>query len=190
MWSGTVGWFTSAAPQPLAFPPSLVWGTFLRVLHGAWVSSFRSRGEVPRGLSLQPRLQGLRVVDRLSSQAVCLRGEWSRRVSGGRGPACYRNRRRMSLSATMIMGKTERPGLPLVKVFPRSDGLPCQYVVFSFAPKGWFNEEKFSREKGNAHTEGNASAAGGAVSAAGGRTGWSSEVFPHFSLIGQVQAGG
>lgn len=42
----------------------------------------------------------------------------------------------MSLSATMIMGKTERPGLPLVKVFPRSDGLPCQYVVFSFAPKG------------------------------------------------------
>lgn len=104
-------------------------------------------------------------MDHLSSQAVCLRGEWSR--GGGRGWGCYRNPIRISSLTSVLMGKTEHPGLPLVNAFWRSDGLLCQDVVFGFVPKGWFNEEEFSREKGNAHTKGNAFAAGGAVSAAG-----------------------
>lgn len=44
-----------------------------------------SRGAVPRGLSPQSRLQGLGAVDRLSSQAVCWRGEGSGGGSGGTG---------------------------------------------------------------------------------------------------------
>lgn len=96
----------------------------------------------------------------------------------------------MSSAASMLMGKTEQPGLPLVSVFPRSDGLPCQDVVFGSAPKGWFNEEKFSREKGNACAEGNACTAGGAAGSGGGRMRWSSAVFPHLWSMRQVQAGG
>lgn len=43
-----------------------------------------------------------------------------------------RNQRRISSSTSMVMGKTERPGLSMVNAFPRSDGLPCVSVVYLF----------------------------------------------------------
>lgn len=125
----------------------------------------------------------------LASQAVCLRGEWSEQWGTG---ICMLQKSEDDVFVSFNdNGENRAAGAASGKCVPEGVmGCRVSMLHLGLFPKADLMKKNSAGKKEMHIQREMLLLLEGLRAQRGGRMGWSSEVFPHFWLIGQVQAGG